>query len=51
MNEKSINEIITQCEYIKNEKLTKQDDKQNLEYLIFFTKQVINLINKYKEKR
>lgn len=50
MNKKSINEIITQCEYIKNKKLIDQKDKQSLKYLIDFVKQVINLINEYEEK-
>lgn len=50
MNKKPINEIITQCEYIKNKKLIDQKDKQGLKYLIDFVKQVLNLINEYEEK-
>ena len=50
MNEDSIKETIKQCEYIKNNKLIDQKDKQSLKYLIDFVKQVLNLINEYGEK-
>ena len=50
MNEDSIKETIKQCEYIKNNKLIDQKDKQSLKYLIDFVKQVLNLINEYRNE-